>query len=56
MPVSHDDHYDGAGDDDSKDWGIKMMIVHIMEVMTLIMVMMITMMVLMMIVRIRGWR
>ena len=27
-----DDHYDGAGDDDSKDWGMKMMIVHIMEV------------------------
>ena len=26
-----DDHYDGA-DDDSKDWGMEMMIVHIMEV------------------------
>ena len=25
-------HNDGDGDDDTKDWGMKMMIVHIMEV------------------------
>ena len=29
--IGDDDHYDGA-DDDSKDWGMEMMIVHIMEV------------------------